>query len=85
MWDIFEKQDKICALSGLPIEFETSQYGLWHGEGTASLDRIDSSKGYICGNVQWVHKDVNRMKQCFKEDRLLDLCKLIVEHNKVKS
>ena len=27
-----------------------------------SLDRIDSSKGYEENNVQWVHKDINLMK-----------------------
>lgn len=48
-------------------------------EQTASLDRIDSSKGYIPGNVQWVHKDVNKMKLALSEKRLLELCTLIVQ------
>ena len=36
---------------------------------TASLDRIDSSKGYTEDNIQWVHKDVNQMKMDLPEQR----------------
>lgn len=50
------------------------------GETTASLDRIDPRKDYVKGNVQWVHKDVNRIKQAFNEERLLEVCKAIIEH-----
>lgn len=45
--------------------------------GTASLDRIDSSKGYIEGNVQWVHKYVNVMKWDFSMEEFLDICRKI--------
>jgi hypothetical protein len=44
---------------------------------TASLDRIDSSKGYILGNIQLVHRDVNRMKSDFEQDYFIKICKLI--------
>lgn len=47
---------------------------------TASLDRIDSSKGYVEGNVQWVHKDVNYIKQDLEESYFKKLCKLITEN-----
>jgi len=49
-------------------------------ETTASLDRINNDLGYIEGNVQWVHKDVNRMKWAFTQDRFLELCCLITEN-----
>lgn len=48
-------------------------------EGTASLDRIDSSRGYVEGNVQWVHKDVNFMKQALSQERFVELCTLVAE------
>lgn len=73
IWQLFLKQDRKCALSGLSIAFATDSYS----RGTASLDRIDSTKGYIEGNVQWVHKEVNRMKTDFTQDRFLELCKQI--------
>ena len=44
---------------------------------TASLDRIDSSKGYIEGNVQWVHKSVNIMKCDFSSDIFIGICNQI--------
>jgi hypothetical protein len=50
-------------------------------EHTASLDRIDSSKGYCEDNVQWVHKDINRMKNTFDQDYFISLCKLIAENS----
>lgn len=76
IWKLFLKQDRKCALSGLFIEFAKSTYI----RGTASLDRIDSSKGYIEGNVQWVHKDVNRIKSDISEDYFVELCKLITKN-----
>jgi hypothetical protein len=49
---------------------------------TASLDRIDSSRGYIEGNVQWVHKMANMCKQHYSQKRFIDMC--IAVSNKVK-
>lgn len=74
-WELFLKQDKKCALSGLKLIFPTKYKDkAW----SASLDRIDSSKGYIEGNVQWVHKDVNIMKNKFDNQYFINMCKLIV-------
>lgn len=50
---------------------------------TASLDRIDSSKGYLENNVQWVHKDINWMKQDYSHEEFLQYCKLIYENKKL--
>ncbi|HOS15545.1 MAG TPA: hypothetical protein PKX15_00750 [Bacteroidales bacterium] len=77
--EIFDKQRGKCALSGMNLNFGVSNII----EQTASLDRIDSLKGYIKGNVQWVHKNVNWMKQDFSEDEFLSLCKKIVEYRKI--
>ncbi len=64
-----------CKLSGLPLYI--AQH---HTEAsTASLDRIDSSQGYIEGNVQWVHKDVNLMKNKLVQQRFVELCVHIAE------
>jgi hypothetical protein len=77
-WDIFVKQDRKCALSGLPIMFRTNEKS--DTKSTASLDRIDSSKGYIAGNIQWVHKDVNRMKQHFDEKYFVEMCGIVSQY-----
>lgn len=80
LWNLFEKQKRKCALSGLEIYFAPSYR---KNQTTASLDRIDSSKGYIEGNVQWVHKDINYMKNNLSEEKLLEYCKLIVKNKKL--
>jgi len=70
---VYEKQKRKCAYTGLPIDFKSQ---------TASCDRIDSSKGYIKGNIQWLHKDVNMMKRHYNESYFVKLCKLISENCK---
>ena len=45
-WELFLKQNRKCALSGLPLKFPTTAVSF---DGTSSLDRIDSTKGYIEG------------------------------------
>lgn len=72
-WSLFLEQNGRCALSGMRIEFGKTN----NDETTASLDRIDSSIGYVRGNVQWVHKDVNRMKNIFSQSRFIEVCKRV--------
>lgn len=74
LWDLFLKQNRRCALSGVQLIFSMSRK---LGETTASLDRINSDKGYIEDNVQWVHKDVNWMKQDMTDERFVMWCKII--------
>lgn len=76
-WNLFLKQDRKCALSGVDLIFSS----MTNSFTTASLDRIDSSFGYIKGNVQWVHKDVNMMKRIYNQDYFIKWCKLIAENN----
>lgn len=79
IWEIFCVQKEKCKLTNLPIKLMPN-FNKKEGQ-TASLDRIDSSKGYIPGNVQWVHKDVNLMKNKFNEDYFINICKLIYKNN----
>ena len=80
MWDMYIQQNKKCALTGLPIKFGRRNYD----ETTASLDRIDSKKGYIKGNVQWVYKDVNFMKWDLDQNHFINLCHIIADLNPKK-
>ncbi len=67
----------LCALSGKPIQ--KADYG---NASTASLDRIDSKKGYIISNVQWVHKDVNRSKWALDQNVYIEMCHLVSDNAK---
>ena len=49
-----------------------------------NIEWINSNEGYKIENIQWVHKDVNLMKQNLSEDKLFELCKQIVEYKKLK-
>lgn len=78
-WTLFIDQRKKCALTGLDLYLHPHHKD--RNLVTASLDRIDSTQGYIKGNVQWVHKDVNRMKNGFSEVRFKEICRLVVNHD----
>jgi hypothetical protein len=80
------QQKYTCALSGLPIELaptikEQRKFCLT----TASIDRIDCQKGYIKGNVQWVHKDVNMMKGKLDDSEFIEWCCLVAKHHSMHS
>lgn len=78
--ELLEKQEYTCALSGIPLNmsktFSRDRTDKVDST-TASLDRIDSSKGYVEGNVQWVHKHVNKMKNEFDQNYFIEICKKI--------
>lgn len=72
-----KQQDYNCALTGLKLS--TNYKNL-----TASIDRIDSSKGYFVDNIQWVHKDINMMKKDYKEEYYIEMCRLVINQHLLK-
>ena len=64
-----------CALTGYPIYVRTTK------QFTASLDRIDNTKGYVEGNVQWVRKEINLMKLTHGNEEFIDICRRVSEYN----
>lgn len=83
--DLLERQQYRCALTGIPIGFAAGIKGRFEGQTTASLDRIDSDLSYKVGNVQWVHRDINRMKSFFVQDHFIELCRKVVAHHEPKT
>ena len=77
LWNLFLKQKGKCALSGQQLTMPIKKQ-----KGTASLDRVDSKRGYMEDNVQWVHKDVNRMKNAFDQDYFIETCERIANNIK---
>ena len=79
LWDLLQAQKFRCALSGLPIVLDKDRDFL---KTTASVDRIDSAEGYTVHNVQWVHKEVNLMKNVLAEARFIELCSAVSGHGR---
>lgn len=82
-WELFLKQEGRCALTGLPISTINGYKDHFKLRNAASLDRIDSSKGYTKDNIQWLHKDINMMKYMFSTEYFVELCECVV--NKQRS
>lgn len=80
---IYEKQNGICTLSGIPIGFSANYKEFRkHATQTASLDRIDNNIGYLMGNVWWVHKHINFLKSDYSVEYVVETCKAITNFQK---
>lgn len=84
-WGLFIEQNRKCALTGMELYIPVNASEYLERKGTASLDRINSDEGYVVGNVQWVHKDVNRMKNIYSQDYFLHICRLIAKNHPITS
>lgn len=77
LWSIFTGS---CSLTGreINLSLKTHSCAPAYSLFTASLDRIDSSIGYIEGNVQWVHKELNRLKNNYDQEHFIQMCREVV-------
>lgn len=73
-WDKFLTQGGTCALTGVELVFDRNRQ---KAHQTASFDRIDSDKGYVLDNVQWVHRDINMMKRDIPQTRFIEWCRKV--------
>lgn len=83
-WNQFIIQNQKCALSGIKLILEADK--LSHTQRktiNASLDRIDSSKGYVKDNIQWVTKEIQIMKNRFYQEYFIEICKQIARYQGV--
>jgi hypothetical protein len=77
-WD---KQNGICPYSGVKLEIDYRKYKKINKIYLASLDRIDSTKGYIDNNIQFVSQPINYMKNNMSHEETLLLCSLIAKNH----
>jgi hypothetical protein len=82
-WELFIKQQKVCFYTGEPLCFSKGRRD--KKLQTASLDRIDNTKGYSIENCCWVHKRINKLKGDFTEAEFLDWSKKITQYAELKS
>lgn len=78
-YNLLENQGFKCVLTDEPINLVWN----YHDDGkkqTASLDRIDNTKGYSKNNIQWVHKKINIMRNALDLSEFKVWCSKVVNH-----
>lgn len=71
LYTLINNQNNKCSLTGIKFTKEKKP----------SLDRIDSSKGYQEGNLQFTLIEVNAMKSNLELNKFIELCKIIYLNN----
>lgn len=86
LYDLWDKQNGCCALTGVPMTHTYSPDMVAVSRVTnGSVDRIDSRVGYIVGNIQFACVRVNLMKGPMQEEQLLSVCRAILHHSESQS
>jgi hypothetical protein len=75
IWNLFIQQNKKCKFTSIDLKFHNSTK--FQIEKTASLDRIDSKKGYTIDNICWIHKELQSMKRDYSNEYFIDMCILV--------
>jgi hypothetical protein len=87
LYEIGEKQNWKCALTDVPLEFERGGFwfgGNWSNPRSCTIDRIDSTKGYLRDNVQLLSWRINCTKGGCSQQEYIDICREIVYHDNLR-
>lgn len=76
---VWDNQNGLCPYTGIEMELgrTSGDEDIRKTPIKASLDRIDPSKGYIKGNVEFVCYCINVMKNDFSKEQMLNFIKKI--------
>ena len=76
----WEKQNGVCPYTGWKLDPRTKVNDSGRHMRRASLDRIDSNRGYEPGNIQFVAWIANVAKCDFQDCELFEFCKAVTEY-----
>ena len=79
---IWDEQNGICPFSGIKLVLNSYTNIFKDSRYAASLDRIDSKKGYVVGNVRWVSRAINHLKNDMDDNSLKEFLNIISEYYK---
>lgn len=85
VYHVGASQDFLCAMTGQEMEFTRGGQwwlGQWCNPNSCTIDRIDSTKGYVKGNIQLVTWRANCLKRSIDNDEFIDFCKDVAHWNK---
>ena len=75
--ELYEQQDKRCALTGVELTFIHGSGQVWTN---VSIDRIDNTKGYELGNVRLVTYAANVARNSMSDAVFLAFCRRFLQH-----
>lgn len=78
--DIWKKQEGRCAYTNIPLDLPKLSQKTNDIRITASLDRIDSTKGYVKNNVQFVSICINFMKSTLTDIQTKEFINMIIKN-----
>lgn len=79
--EIWQTQNGVCPYTGISLTLpEANNIKIINICERASLDRIDSSKGYIKGNVQFISTPINYMKSTMSHEETLNFLNVVVKN-----
>ena len=70
--EVWEKQEGVCPFTGWQLSLKRT-----NSPSQASLDRIDSNKGYVKGNVRFIALIANYCKNNFTDEEVINFCKFV--------
>lgn len=85
VYNVGASQDFLCALTGDELEFTRggqTWLGKWCNPNSCTIDRIDSDKGYVEGNIQLITWKANCLKQHLDNNEFIEFCKDVARWNK---
>ncbi len=81
--ELWESQQGICPLTGWKLILRKHiTTRIERDKRQASLDCIDSSQGYIKGNVRFIAVIANYARNLFTDDDVIEFCEAVVNNRK---
>jgi hypothetical protein len=81
--NLWDKQDGKCAYTNINMDIAETYRHKNHSIMAASVDRIDSNKGYLKDNVEFVCRFVNLGKRDYSKEDVIKIINLIKDNGRM--
>lgn len=78
--DLWEEQKGICPFTNKSLILRTHSKDSLKNPYSASVDRIDNTKGYVKGNIRFVALIYNYARNIFSDDEVINFCNNVVNN-----
>ena len=78
--EIWDKQNGKCPFTNFDLELRTYKNDSRLNIKSASLDRIDNSKGYVQGNVRFVSVMFNFARNKFSDEEVIEFAQAVIKN-----